>query len=122
MVRAAVTGAIDYTGADPQDRKWRIKHLILLQEMERREDYSLLMTAHSHWLALLSHGNLTEDSFKDVKKHANDLLQVIQKTVYPWLVDDKGADGVPAKAAPEDTILDSSAQELIKRFKERHSN
>jgi hypothetical protein len=90
--------------------------------MERREDYELLTVAHKHWLALLSHGNLTEDSFKDAKKHANDLLQLIQKLVYPWLVADKTDTAAANQAVQEDTILDSSAQELIKRYKELHGN
>jgi hypothetical protein len=115
MVRAATSGAINYAGADPRNRQWRIKHRILLSEVERREDYELLITAHKHWLALISHGNLTENSFKDVKRHANDILSAIQKTVLPWVQEDKseGAEN----AVKTDTIVDTATKELIDRYK-----
>ncbi|NBT75260.1 hypothetical protein EBZ80_27175 [bacterium] len=118
MVRAAVSGAINYTGADPQNRQWRIRHLLLLTEMERREDYALLSVAHKHWLALLSHGNLTEDSFKDVKTRSGELLRHLQRVVFPWL----SPDDVSKTDEQTDTILDSSAQALIKRYRELHGN
>ena len=118
MVRAAVSGAIDYTGADPRNRQWRIKHRILLSEVERREDYELLITAHKHWLALLAHGSLTEDSFKDVKKRANELLGDIQKTVFPWIADAAAKkDAAPEEAPKKDTILSKDTSDLIERFK-----
>lgn len=117
MVRAAVSGAINYAGADPRDRHWRLKHRLLLDEVERREDYELLTIAHRHWLALLSHGNLTEESFKAVKKHANEVMGVIQKTTFPWLEAKKAEDG-----AQKDTIVDSETQSLIERYKQTMQN
>jgi hypothetical protein len=117
MVRAAVSGAINYAGADPQNRQWRLKHRILLEEVERREDYELLTIAHKHWLALLSHGNLTEESFKEVKKQANEVMGEIQKTTFPWVeVKEAGKD------AEKDTIVDSSTQALIDRYKQQLTN
>jgi hypothetical protein len=117
MVRAAVSGAINYAGADPQNRQWRLKHRILLAEVERREDYELLTIAHKHWLALLSHGNLTEESFKEVKKQANEVMGEIQKTTFPWVaVKEAGKD------AEKDTIVDSSTQALIDRYKQQLTN
>ena len=117
MVRAAVSGAINYAGADPQNRQWRLKHRILLAEVERKEDYELLTIAHKHWLALLSHGNLTEDSFKEVKKQANEVMGAIQKTTFPWL-DLKEA----GKEDKKDTIVDDSTQALIDRYKQQLNN
>jgi hypothetical protein len=116
MVRAAASGAINYAGADPRNRQWRIKHRVLLAEVERREDYELLITAHKHWLALMSHGNLTEDSFRDVKLHANDILGAIQKTVLPWIQAPESADA--ENAVKKDTIVDTGTKELIDRYKE----
>jgi hypothetical protein len=112
MVRAAASGAINYTGADPRNRQWRIRHRLLLAEVERKEDYSLLCAAHQHWLALLSHGNLTEESFADVKQHTRQLLDGIKKTVFPWV-----EEAVTEKKAEND-ILDGSTQALIERFKQ----
>lgn len=116
MVRAAVSGAINYADADPRSRQWRLKHRILLEEVERQEDYELLRVAHKHWLALLSHGNLTEESFKQVKKHANDVMQAIQKTSFPWINTDAEKDD------KKDTIVDRDTQDLIDRYKQQFEN
>jgi hypothetical protein len=116
MVRAAVSGAIDYTGADPRNRQWRIRHRLLLSEVERQEDYNLLTTAHRHWLAFLSHGNLTEDSFKNVQSKSNELLTDIKNAVFPWL---KSA---TTEEKPENVTLDSDTQELIKRYRQMQKN
>lgn len=116
MVRAAVSGAINYTGADPQNRQWRIRHRLLLSEVERREDYNLLNTAHRHWLALLAHGNLTEESFKDVQAKSSSLLTDLANTVFPWLKTDE-----PEKK-PKNVTLDNSTKALIERYKQMQNN
>lgn len=84
----------------------------MLSEVERKEDYGLLCAAHQHWLALVAHGNLTEESFADVKTHTRQLLDGIKKTVFPWVEED-----VTEKKDKND-ILDSSTQALIARFKQ----
>ena len=112
MVRAAVSGAIDYTGADPRNRQWRIRHRLLIREVERREDYTVLLAAHQHWLALLSHGNLTEESFKNVQDTANSLMSDIKNASFPWIKDSE-----PEKT-PKNVTLDKSTQALINRYKQ----
>ena len=116
MVRAAVSGAINYTGADPQNRQWRIRHRLLLKEVERREDYDLLTAAHKHWLAFLSHGNLTEDSFKNVQEKSNALMTDIKDTVFPWLKTDQ------TEESAKNVTLDTSVQALIDRYKKMQNN
>lgn len=122
MVRAAVSGVIDYTGADPKNRQWRIKHLLTLTEMARREDYELLMAAHRHWLALVAHGSLTEESFGNAKTRSIELLEKIQTAIFPWdnvKEEQKDAAKDTPKASPKKAIMaDKSAQELIERYKE----
>lgn len=122
MVRAAVSGVIDYTGADPKNRQWRIKHLLTLTEMARREDYELMQAAHRHWLALVAHGSLTEESFGNAKTRAIELLEKIQTTIFPWdnvKEEQKDAAKDTPKASPKKAIMaDKSAQELIERYKE----
>lgn len=117
MVRAAVSGVIDYTGADPKNRQWRIKHLLTLTEMARREDYELTNAAHRHWLALVAHGNLAEESFSNAKTRATELLGNIHTALFPW---DRPKDTTkqPAKSEPQKAIIaDTAAQELIARYK-----
>lgn len=118
MVRAAVSGAIDYAGADPRNRQWRIKHRLLIAEVARREDYELLATSHRHWLALLSHGNLTDDSFADIKKRSNELLGDIQKTVFPWIVADAAKTSEKSGDEPKkDTMLSKDLSDMLERYK-----
>lgn len=118
MVRAAVSGAINYAGADPKNRQWRIKHRLLLNEVERREDYELLVTAQRHWLALLSHGSLTEDSFADIKKRSNELLRDIQKTVFPWIAPADTKPTEPSSEEPKkDTMLSKDLSDMLERYK-----
>lgn len=118
MVRAAVSGAINYAGADPRNRQWRIKHRLLLNEVERKEDYELLVTAQRHWLALLAHGNLTEDSFADIKKRSNELLRDIQKTVFPWITPDEAKTEEPSGEEPKkDTMLSKDLSDMLERYK-----
>lgn len=118
MVRAAAAGVIDYTKADPRDKRWRIKHLLLLTEIERKDDYALLSAAQQHWLALLSHGRLTEESFESVKKNAADILEKMKTLVFPWLGD------VVKEAPKNDTIIDADpeTQRLIERYKKMRTN
>lgn len=118
MVRAAVSGVIDYTGADPKNRHWRIKHLLTLTEMARREDYELLTAAHRHWLALVAHGGLTEESFTAAKTQTATLMQEIKTALFPWV--DSGDE---AKPDPKNSIMgDKDTQDLIARYKELYGD
>lgn len=112
MVRAAAAGVVDYKGADPTSRAWRIRHRLLLSEFNRRQEQGFIEIAHRHWLALLSHGNLTPESFDKVKATANDALTDIKNIVFSWLVND--ATENEAKPA----TIDSETQKLIDRYKQ----
>lgn len=85
MVRAAATGVVDYSQADPKDSNWRLRHRLLLREVQRQESCRVFEAVHQHWLAYVSHGNLVEDSFTNAKKHADEALIELQKCVYPWI-------------------------------------
>ena len=112
MVRAAAAGVFDYKGADPASRSWRIKHRLLLGEFSRRQDQEFIEVAHRHWLALLSHGNLTAESFDKVKSTANETLADIQKLVFPWRSE------VDAENEAKPATIDGETQKLIERYKQ----
>jgi hypothetical protein len=84
MVRAAAAGAIDYSRADPKDINWKIRHRLLLREMERQENNYLFAALHRHHLAYVAHGNLLDESYANASKQANVTLTDIQKIVFPW--------------------------------------
>lgn len=109
MVRAAATGAIDYSRADPTSRHWRIHQHLILTEIQRQEDEKLLTTVHKHWLAYIAHGGLKEESFADVKTHANELLRGIRRNIFPWSPAAKSED-------KNDTIKDET-KDLAERYK-----
>ena len=109
MVRAAASGLVDYTRADPKDINWRLRHRLLLHEMQRREEYQLLDVVHRHWLTYVLKTNLTEESAKDVKKYASDTLRSLHETIFPWRTEHKDE-------GQKDTIKDDT-QALVERYK-----
>jgi hypothetical protein len=110
MVRAAASGAIDYTGADPMEKNWRIKHRLLLKEVHRQEEQKLLEHVHQHWCAFTGHGNLNDDSFKRVKTEVSDVLGAIQNVIFPW---DK-----QVKQEAKNSTIDAETQNLVEVYKE----
>lgn len=110
MVRAAAGGVIDYSSADPQDGQWRLKHRLLLHELERQDNYRLLDAVHRQWLSHVSHGSLTAESYQNVKERANETLDALQKTIFPWREQPK-PEGQKDTIKPED-------QQMIERYKQ----
>ena len=84
-MRAAATGALDYSRADPKDINWRIRQRLVIKEIARQEDLRLYDALHRQWLAYVSHGNLLDESYAEVKKLADQSLLNIQRTIYPWI-------------------------------------
>jgi hypothetical protein len=113
MVRAAVSGAVDYSRADPLDNRWRLKHRLLISELQRREAQHMLEYQHQHWCAYVAHGGLQEDSFANVKKSAAEILTDLQTSIFPWL------EAVKKEAETEvkDSKIDSETQKLINKYK-----
>jgi hypothetical protein len=122
MVRAAVSGAVDYSRADPTDNKWRIKHRLLLIEIQRREDQHMLEHMHRHWCAYLAHGGLTEDSFVTVKKEAGDTLKDLQGLIFPWNVPQKTEEDKAIEKQDENSKIDNESRKMIEKFKVWRAN
>ena len=109
MVRAAVSGAVDYSLADPTDPKWRLRHRLLLTEIQRKEEQTIADYLHRHYCAYVSHGGLTESSFLKIKEATTDSLSALQHLVFPWLVEDENKE--------EKGTIDKESQELMNRYK-----
>lgn len=110
MVRAAVSGAIDYSTADPGNKAWHIKHQLVLKEIARRADEKLIIAVQQHWLSYVSHSSLEADSWQKVKTEATDTLKNLQNIILPWL---EGAES----AVKNDTI-EGKYGGLIKQYRE----
>lgn len=121
MVRAAVSGAVDYSRADPTDTRWRIKHRLVLLEMQRRENQHVLEYTHRHWCAYLAHGGLTEESFGNVKKNAGETLIDLQNSVFPWNAKPEEEEEKPAGESDEtetqNSKIDPETKKMIEKFK-----
>lgn len=119
MVRAAVSGAIDYSRADPQDIRWRIKHRLVLHEMQRQENQRVLAHTHKHWCAYLAHGGLTEESFTNVKQQAGEILVDLQNIIFPWAAknENKEPDNVNNEIKTENSKIDPESAKMIEKFK-----
>jgi hypothetical protein len=112
MVRAAVSGAIDYSRADPTDRNWRLKQNLVLREIQRQEDLQIHTAIHQQWLAYISHGRLTPESFDSVKSQANEALDRLQELILPWVEKTE-----PKQLLQNDTMLDAETQKLVEQYK-----
>lgn len=117
MVRAAVSGAIDYSRADPTDNRWRIKHRLSLLEMRRQEDQHMLEHLHRHWCAYLAHGALTEESFADVKEKAGEALIDLQDVIFPWNAKSKDEKLKEREKEDENSKIDAESRKMIEKFK-----
>lgn len=109
MVRAAAGGVIDYSRADPRNGQWRLKHRLLLSEIERQDNYRLLDAVHRQWLSHVSHGSLTEESYRNVKERANETLEALQRALFPWWAQ-------PKTEGQTDTIK-PEYHDMIERYK-----
>lgn len=116
MVRAAVSGAIDYSDADPENKKWRIKHRLIITEISRRDRQQILERYHEHLCAYLSHSRLTAESFEKLKSDANTAYGKLKDTIYPWLsTAEKEKEN---ESSEPKSKIDANTQALIKQYKE----
>ena len=77
----------------------------------------MLEYLHQHWCAYVSHGGLEENSFKDVKKNAAEILKDLQAAVFPWNAGVKKETETDAETDAGNSKMDSETQALIRRYK-----
>jgi len=109
MVRAAASGVVDYSRADPTDINWRIKHRLLITELRRKEEQELTSAVHRHWCAYVGHGALTEDSFKAIKTSATAALNDLTALIFPW--------AAKTENKTEKGTIDDETQRLVDKYK-----
>lgn len=116
MVRAAASGAIDYSKADPEDINWRIRHRLVLKEVKRQAEKEVLHAVHQHWLGYVGHGNLTADSYEKVSEYAGNAITEYENSVFPWLA---AADAKATATGPggQKVTIDEATQKLIEAYK-----
>lgn len=113
-MRAATTGGFDYRNADPYDKKWRLKHSLMLQDVRRLAEAQVCQAAHDHWLAYASHSNLEKESWTKVKTQATNALKLLQTSILPWR----------PQSEPDDKkdTMEEKYGDLIKKYKDMLAN
>ena len=113
MVRAATAGAVDYSRADPQSRQWRIKHRLILAELQRSDDQKLLEYYYQQWCSYLGHGALKEESFNKAKSTVIKTLRALELAI------------LPLETKPEDkdknSTIDKETDRLISAYRAKQA-
>jgi hypothetical protein len=93
MLRAAATGAINFAQFDPWDNWWWRRMRLIIAELGRQNNQESLTTQHQHYLAYLSNGQLSDDSWEAQKAAADETLNGLLRGYFPWRADEIGAAG-----------------------------
>lgn len=97
MVRAAVTGAIDFQHADPLNESWWLRLKWTLEEMLRQIDVDLWRIDLDRANAYLASSPLVPDSWAKQQQNSIDARDSIYKLTRPWVkeltTEDKIKDG-----------------------------
>lgn len=93
MLRASASGMIDFRKFDPWDSWWWKKLRWVIDELGLQQTADICRVQHAHWVTLASHGNLTQESFDNVKTNAGTAFNKLLKATYPWLSKQIGEDG-----------------------------
>ena len=83
MVRAAVSGAIDFRQADPFDTWWRRRLHWILEEIDNQEYRKLTEIQHRHWVTVMGNG-LNEEGWDKAYDHAQITLKKLMQLTFPW--------------------------------------
>lgn len=120
MVRAAVTGAIDFSKAEPYNPQWMAYLRLVVMELIRESSIDIAKTLHQHYLALCTVTRIDDSGYKQLRDGANNLLDLIDAESYPWEKDKASqAQRDTAKAARQEweehygELSDPAVQEAI---------
>lgn len=83
MVRAAVTGALNFAAADLNDRYWWRRLRWTLYSLQKEEDFELDACQHRHWVTIFANSSLDDDGFAMAKTNAQHFLTKLLSARYP---------------------------------------
>lgn len=84
MVRAAVSRAVDFERADPNDKWWWRRTNLILEEIARRDRLSYQTLQHQHWIGLAGSGRIDSDNFAKAQANAGEVLNNTFILLFPW--------------------------------------
>lgn len=107
-MRACRQGVIDFSEARLLDVKWWRRANLLIDGMAKEDDLEILRSAMGFHLALVSNGNLSDESWDKAKTAAAEAFNDIVNTVHPW-----GARSTEQRRDDEMTALSKLYKERI---------
>ena len=84
MVRAAVSGAVDFTRCDPRDSQWWRKLYWIVDELGKSERREIARVRSSHWATLFTNAKLGKEGFETTLTAATDSLEEYVRLALPW--------------------------------------
>lgn len=85
MVRAQVTGAIDFERFDPNDKWWWRKLTFILKELDTQDSKDIAKINHHHWTAMATVPDLDPEQWEEAKLNASEYLAEVTGLYYPWM-------------------------------------
>lgn len=118
MVRAAARGVIDFRRADFRDPNWWLRRKVLIEEMERWDEFELWKLITQRHLGLI-HGRVSDQAFSELQKGASQAILAAIACLRPWDRPDLqklGHDAEQLREAYVREIGDPRDPELIQRI------
>jgi hypothetical protein len=84
MVRAAATGAIDYSRGDPRDPKWWSRLALLLPEVAALAALEANRLRHAELVGLYALPGRTTPTLEQIQKDAWGLAETARRCAEPW--------------------------------------
>jgi len=84
MVRAAVSGAIDFDRFDSQDSWWQTRLNWVLHEISSQLSKESAVAQQTFWAAKISSGRFAADSLKAFSQHSLEALKDTLRELFPW--------------------------------------
>jgi hypothetical protein len=84
MVRAAATGAVDFSKAELTNPRWTDRLRLILDELTRNNRIEFLRALHQHYTSFMLVPRLTDESYGKIKEGANSTMDLLVEMTYPW--------------------------------------
>jgi len=85
MVRAATTGAIDFTRFDSNDKWWWQKLKFVLEDLYNHDLKSTATLRHRHWSTILLADGLAPEAREAARVNIGETLIEVLSLYQPWL-------------------------------------
>lgn len=89
MCQSAAEGVIDFSRADPRDRYWWMRLLLLTDQVAARNRITIHKLHYQMTTALLSRPELSATSAEKLNENATSIVADINQQLFPWITQDR---------------------------------